>query len=151
MNNLSTHSHRGGSRAPSHLTSARQERESSPCVPFLFIDTYISSVGKWGLNVDGFFLGTPSSAAVPLPPKNSSPYKLSPDGSEFTDAKACHSANKALTTAPYYDMFANGGLPPIFTLLLNCLSTNYPGVRRVILEVDDMPQASSDESSSTSS
>lgn len=71
-----------------------------------------------------------------------------PPHSEFLNAGAYHSSNELLATAPYYDIFENGNLPPIFALLSNYLSTNYPGVvRRVILEVDDMPQVGSDDDS----
>jgi len=71
-----------------------------------------------------------------------------PPHSEVLNAAACHSSNETLATAPYYDIFENGNLPPIFALLSTYLSTNYPGVvRRVILEVDDMPQVGSDDDS----
>jgi len=95
---------------------------------------------KQVLSGDGLFLRTPFSAAV----ADGSPLsKLSPRRSEFSDAGSFGLANKPLAAKPYHDMFTNGDLPPMFALLSNYLATKYPGVRRVILEVDDMPHAGS--------
>src|SRR5258708_25783319 len=100
-----------------------------------------SSVGKRALGQGGLFLRTLfSTTAV----EGSSLSNVSPRTRESSDARTFGVANDPLVTKPYQDMFTDGGLPPMFALLSHYLSTKYPGVRRVILEVDNMPQADSD-------
>jgi len=99
--------------------------------------------GKQALSQGGLFLRTPFSTT---PAEGSSLSNVSPRPRESSDARTFGVANDPLVTKPYQDMFTDGGLPPMFALLSHYLSTKYPGVRRVILEVDNMPQADSDHS-----